>query len=62
MTLEEILQNYFGCKRPFDKAGELTKEGSKAFGKLETLCNHLQDLRVVLFLEEELYEILNENY
>ena len=62
MTLEEILQKYFGCKRPFDKHGELTNAGLKAFQKLETLCGDLQSLGIVLFHENELYNILNENY
>ena len=33
-TLEEILQHFFGSKKPFRKDGEFTKAGSRAYAKL----------------------------
>ena len=36
-TLEEVLQHFFGCKKPFAKNGDFTAQGSKAYGKLVEL-------------------------
>lgn len=33
-TLEEILQEYFNCSKPFRKDGSFTYRGAKAFNKL----------------------------
>jgi len=33
-TLEEILQEYFKCSKPFRKDGSFTYRGAKAYNKL----------------------------
>lgn len=65
MTLAEILQNYFGCKVPFRKDGELTTTGAVAFQRLESLLDNLKTLGVIEASSrctDEIYAILNENY
>ena len=47
MTLEEILQEYFGCKRPFDKGGRLTKHGDIAVQRLISLLHDLNAIGVI---------------
>lgn len=44
MGLEQILQEYFGCKHPFDKGGKLTKHGDLA---VQRLINLLHDLNAI---------------
>lgn len=64
-TLEEILQHFFGCKKPFRKDGELTKRGEKAFQELESLCDDLRRLGVIeddSDYKGQLYNILSEDY
>ncbi|MCR5154852.1 MAG: hypothetical protein K6B75_08415 [Lachnospiraceae bacterium] len=63
-TLEEIFQIHFGCKKPFDKDGDLTVSGLKAYSKLLVL---LDDLNSVGIVENNNYhdvidEILKDNY
>lgn len=43
-TLEEILQHFFGCKKPFRTDGELTCKGSAAYGNLVELLYNLSNL------------------
>lgn len=47
MTLEEILQQHFNCKRPFNKDGSLTKQGDTAVNNLITLLEQLQAIGVI---------------
>lgn len=47
MTLEEILREYFGCKRPFDKGGRLTKHGDLAVRRLISLLHDLNAIGVI---------------
>lgn len=47
MTLEEILREYFGCKRPFDKGGRLTKHGDFAVQRLISLLHDLNAIGVI---------------
>lgn len=63
-TLEEVLQQYFGCKVPFRKDGNLTITGATAFKKLESLLNDLRSIGVIekdSNYENQIYDILNEN-
>lgn len=64
-TLEEVLQQYFGCKVPFRKDGDLTVTGATAFKSLLSLLDALKSLNVIKAdsdYERELYNILEENY
>ena len=63
MTLEEILQKYFGCKKPFRKDGELTVDGARAYQRLDSLLDHLHTLGVITNSDysRKLDEITNEN-
>ena len=55
-TLEEILQEYFGCKKPFRKDnGDLTKAGSQAYSKLTTL---LYDIAKLTETNDEINEVV----
>lgn len=47
MTLKQILQRYFGCKRPFDKDGKLTKHGDIAVQRLISLLHDLNAIGVI---------------
>ena len=47
MDLEQILQEYFGCKRPFDKDGRLTKHGCLAVQRLISLLHDLNAIGVI---------------
>lgn len=47
MTLERILQDYFGCKYPFDKDGRLTKHGDLAVQRLISLLHDLNAIGVI---------------
>jgi len=47
MTLEQILQEYFGCKRPFDKDGRLTKHGDIAVQRLISLLHTLNAIGII---------------
>ena len=42
--LEEILQTYFGSKRPFKMCGELTDSGSRAYTKLISLLYEFSEI------------------
>ena len=44
VTLEEILQEYFGCAKPFCKNGTFTYRGAKAYNKLISLVSNVCDL------------------
>ena len=44
MTLEQILQTYFDCKKPFDRNGNLTKSGDY---NTQRLINLLADLEAI---------------
>ncbi len=47
VTLEEILQKYFDCEKPFHKkSGRLTKSGAIAHEKLIQLIKDMEDLGV----------------
>lgn len=43
-TLEEILQHFFGCKKPFRTDGAFTCKGSIAYGKLTELLYNIGNL------------------
>lgn len=43
-TLEEILQEYFKCSKPFKKNGKLSVRGSVAYEKLTSLIYDLNGL------------------
>ena len=47
MTLEQILQNYFGCKYPFNKDGKLTKHGDIAVQRLISLLHSLNAIGII---------------
>ena len=42
--LEEILQTYFGSKRPFNMCGQLTEIGSRAYTKLISLLYEFSEI------------------
>ena len=42
--LEEILQTYFGSKRPFKMCGELTESGGRAYTKLISLLYEFSEI------------------
>lgn len=42
--LEEILQTYFGSKRPFKMYGEFTESGSRAYTKLISLLYEFSEI------------------
>lgn len=46
-TLEEILQEYFNCKKPFNKNEKLSVSGWSAYGKLTKLIYDLGTLGVI---------------
>jgi len=46
-TLEEILQEHFGCKKPFKKNEKLSASGWDAYGKLTKLIYDLGALGVI---------------
>ena len=43
-SLEEILQTYFGSKRPFKMCGELTESGGRAYTKLISLLYEISEI------------------
>ena len=47
MGLEQILQNYFGCKYPFNKDGKLTKHGDIAVQRLISLLHSLNAIGII---------------
>lgn len=61
MSLEEILQE-FGCKKPFDRFGQLTKSGEKAMEKLIKVVDGLYDIGAITDkpddIESYCYEIV----
>lgn len=60
-TLEEVLQDYFGCKKVFTKTGELTVAGNKAYNKLIELMYDLQSLGLPIGerIDDELDSIID---
>jgi len=42
-SIEGILQDCFGCKKPFKKDGSLSVNGVAAYGKLTDLLYRLSD-------------------
>lgn len=65
MTLEQILQEYFSCKKPFDGNGKLTKQGDR---KVQQLINLLHDLAFIGVIpdasnsERIIDEIIDQGY
>lgn len=47
MDLEKILKEWFGCKRPFDKDGKLTKQGDIAVQRLISLLHALNAMGII---------------
>lgn len=43
-SMEEILKEYFNCKRPFKKNGTLSLNGEKAYARLVSLLGDINDL------------------
>lgn len=46
-TLEDILQVCFDCKKPFDKNGNQTVTGVKAYEKLITAIYGLENIGII---------------
>ena len=46
-TLEDILQICFNCKKPFDKSGNQTVAGVKAYEKLIATVYGLENIGVI---------------
>lgn len=46
-TLKDILQICFGCKKPFDKSGNQTVAGVKAYEKLIATIYGLENMGVI---------------
>mgnify|MGYP004544866583 FL=1 len=46
-TLEDILQICFGCKKPFNKNGDQTSTGVKAYEKLIAAIYGLENIGVI---------------
>lgn len=44
MCMEQILEEYFGCKRPFKKNETLSKNGERAYARLISL---LEDINLL---------------
>lgn len=64
MTLEEILQKYFNCVKPFQKNGDFTIKGSKSYEELITLLYEIGKLTnsPMEHIVKKLDEITNDNY
>ena len=58
--LENILQEFFHCKRPFKKNGKLTVQGEKAYSQLEELMYQLDFLGVLSDKAHDIVEKLGE--
>ena len=58
---EEILKDYFNCKRPFKENGTLSKNGEKAYARLVSLLADIDNLIDINFSSkiDELDEILD---
>lgn len=37
VTLEDVLRDYFGCAKPFNKSGKLSYRGAKTYNKMVAL-------------------------
>ena len=46
-TLEDVLQICFGCKKPFNKSGNQTVAGVKAYEKLIATIYGLENIGVI---------------
>ena len=65
MTLEEILQEFFGCKKPFDRNGKLTKSGDYNVQRLIDLLGCLEGIGVINCAHNsarKIDEIIDDNY
>lgn len=63
---EEILKDYFNCKRPFKKNGKLSKNGEKAYARLVSLLDDIDNLIDINFSSkidelDEIFESDEEN-
>ena len=57
-TLEDILVEYFGATPPvFNEQGQLTKTGSAAYIKRESLVNDLNGIGISIFPDKIMNEI-----
>lgn len=64
-TLEDILQICFGCKKPFDKNGNQTVAGVKAYEKLIATIYGLENIGVIdsaYNVIKQLDEIVSSEY
>lgn len=59
MNLETILVS-LGCKKPFKKNGDISKEGWKAYNKLMSILIFLKDNNVINFREDNLDSWVDE--
>lgn len=67
MDMEQLLQDYFNCSKPFKKNGELSVNGTKAYGKLLDMLYALNNLGVIDSKTtnnaiKEIDKILDTNY
>ena len=59
MNLETILVS-LGCKKPFKKNGDISKDGWKAYNKLMSILIFLEDNNVINFRQDNLDSWVNE--
>ena len=60
---EEILRDYFNCERPFKKNNKLSKNGEKAYARLVSLLEDINNLIDINFSSkiDELDEIFESD-
>ena len=59
MNLETILVS-LGCKKPFKKNGDISKDGWKAYNKLMSILIFLEDNNVINFRQDNLDSWVDE--
>ena len=59
MNLETILVS-LGCKKPFKKNGDISKDGWKAYDKLMSILIFLADNNVINFYQDKLDSWVDE--
>ena len=59
MNLETILVS-LGCKKPFKKNGDISKDGWKAYNKLMSILIFLNDNNVINFRQDNLDSWVDE--
>lgn len=56
-SLEEILKEYFGCKRPYNKDETLSLYGESAYAKLVSLLQDIDNLLGTDYLSKYIDEL-----